>query len=235
MQYGSLIHAWFEQLAWLPPPPGDAVRGDAVPGDAAPGKGMAESAETPLSDGQLRRIATALELENVDVGRAIRDFRHMLGNATIRALLDRERYAAELLARLPKRVREQAWGTAAVTVQGDASRQWPAGLELQVRNEQPVVTKLDGQIMAGTIDRLVLIRRDQNLLAADILDYKTDAIDPRDTASWAAKIDFYRPQLLAYRRAVSKMLRLDLPSVSARLLFVGNGQLATVAEWGSED
>ena len=60
-------------------------------------------------------------------------------------------------------------------------------------------------------------------LAADILDFKTDAIDPKDPNALKTKVNHYRPQIEAYRNAVVQMAGLPKSHVGARLLFVGSG------------
>ena len=65
-------------------------------------------------------------------------------------------------------------------------------------------------------------------VAAEILDFKTDAL-PHDE-SMAERVKHYRPQLAAYRRGASRMLRLDAQHITTGLLFVPGGQLAMVSE-----
>jgi ATP-dependent exoDNAse (exonuclease V) beta subunit len=76
-------------------------------------------------------------------------------------------------------------------------------------------------MLTGNIDRLVLLYHADKIIAADLIDYKTDRIDPEGAGAVAAKVDFYRPQVAAYRRAVSRMLRLEKSRIVARLLFLG--------------
>ncbi len=66
-----------------------------------------------------------------------------------------------------------------------------------------------GGLVTGVIDRLVLLHDPQSyaLLAADILDYKTDDI-PGDDDAIQTRVAFYTEQLQAYRQAVSHLYRL---------------------------
>ena len=92
-------------------------------------------------------------------------------------------------------------------------------------------------LLSGFIDRLVLICDDQRPVAADVVDFKTDAIDAHDEPSVTAKVNFYRPQLAAYRRAVAQMFRLPELHVSARLVFVGAGLVRNIdpaASWAAK-
>ena len=69
------------------------------------------------------------------------------------------------------------------------------------------------------IDRLVVVRRNDTILAADIIDYKTDQI-AADASVVQERVRFYRPQMLAYRRAIGRMLRLTPDRIAVRLAFV---------------
>jgi ATP-dependent exoDNAse (exonuclease V) beta subunit len=59
-------------------------------------------------------------------------------------------------------------------------------------------------------------------VAADVLDYKSDAV-PSKGDQLRMRVDHYRPQLEAYRRAVSQMTQLDSRRVATRLLFLEAG------------
>ena len=81
----------------------------------------------------------------------------------------------------------------------------------------------DGRLLSGLIDRLVLLYDQDRLVAADILDYKTDAVNENDPNALDRLVAHYRPQLEAYRRAVATMFRLPGDKITARLLFVSPG------------
>ena len=70
-----------------------------------------------------------------------------------------------------------------------------------VQNERGFALRDGEQLLTGFIDRLVLLHQDTGLVAAEILDFKTDAIPPGDSAAIAERVQFYRPQMEAYRRA----------------------------------
>jgi hypothetical protein len=44
----------------------------------------------------------------------------------------------------------------------------------------------------------------------------------------AERVEYYRPQLDAYRRAIAEVFRLDPRKITARLLFVEPGAVAVV-------
>src|SRR5439155_25148034 len=69
--------------------------------------------------------------------------------------------------------------------------------ELAVYRERAFATRDGDAILAGNIDRLVVVSRDGRPIAADVLDFKTDKIAPGEKTALAAKAAFYRPQLAA--------------------------------------
>lgn len=97
---------------------------------------------------------------------------------------------------------------------------------LVVENERTFAVVCDGQLLNGSIDRIVWSYDGRNLVSADIIDFKTDRVATNDEL--AAKIAFYSPQLQAYREAACQMSGLPLEQVSTRLLFVDTGVVADV-------
>ncbi|HEX3654975.1 MAG TPA: UvrD-helicase domain-containing protein [Pirellulales bacterium] len=91
-------------------------------------------------------------------------------------------------------------------------------MRLKVERERPFALRQGDVLMSGAIDRLVLIYDKQNLVAAEILDFKTDKV--AGAGEVVQKIEFYRPQIEAYRSAVMQLTGLERSRVSARLLFV---------------
>lgn len=92
-----------------------------------------------------------------------------------------------------------------------------------VEREVPFLHRAEGRLVEGIIDRVVLLREDGRVTAAEILDYKTDALTPGDSAAIAARADYYRPQMAAYRQAVASWYGLPIEQVGARLLFLEAG------------
>ncbi len=140
------------------------------------------------SDAELLRIAGKLATADIDLVAEIKRFRRILAHPTIAAALAK-----------------QADG-------GDESLGFPAKLRVELRSadvtcelqrERSVVVREDDALLFGTIDRLMLFSRGGRRIAADILDYKTDAVVmPSEIADRATT---YRPQLEAYRRAMSSV------------------------------
>ncbi|HEY6565228.1 MAG TPA: PD-(D/E)XK nuclease family protein, partial [Pirellulaceae bacterium] len=100
--------------------------------------------------------------------------------------------------------------------------------ELEVETERPFAVRDGDRLLVGTIDRLVTMRRNDRIVAADILDFKTDELAADDEFALHAKAVYYRPQLQAYRSAVSIMLSIPGKAVTARLLFVSQGKIVSV-------
>jgi ATP-dependent exoDNAse (exonuclease V) beta subunit len=69
----------------------------------------------------------------------------------------------------------------------------------------------------------VLLEDAGRVIAAEIIDYKTDAFDAQDEQQLSGKIAFYAPQLQAYRRAVAQMTKLPTDHIVATLLFLEAG------------
>ena len=179
-QFGTLIHAWMEQIQWLD---------DGLP-DA----------------NQLRQTASQLDTANLDIDTRMSEFLAMLKRPNVSRLLSRANYAKPLDLPLPP------------TVLAELAS---APTRLEVHTERRIAMRDGDSILTGNIDRLVLIFHGDKIVAADLIDFKTDKIAPEKGATVENKVDFYLPQLAAYRRAVSKMLRLNESRISARLLFVG--------------
>jgi ATP-dependent exoDNAse (exonuclease V) beta subunit len=152
------------------------------------------------SDQTLRQIAAKLRHEIGDFSPHLSDliarFRQQLSAPAIAAVLHRSFYAAHSAADPPLAIRERAFAI-----------------------------RTGDELLSGSIDRLVLLRSRGQIFAADILDFKTDELPPNDSAALAAKVEFYQPQIRAYRRAVARILNLQSSLISARLVFLSTGEI----------
>ena len=101
-------------------------------------------------------------------------------------------------------------------------------LRLEVFSERPFAVGHDDGILNGTIDRLVLIYASEQLIAADVIDFKSDRVDTSDAEAIAKTVQNYQPQLDAYRAAIHAIYRLPKENIAARLLLVGDGLLCDV-------
>ncbi len=98
----------------------------------------------------------------------------------------------------------------------------------QVWNERTFVVRQNDTILRGTFDRLVVLFDGETPVRADIIDFKSDSLDPNDPAAVAAKKELYRPQLEAYRSAVVQLYGLVADHIATRLIFVEPGATVRV-------
>ena len=97
--------------------------------------------------------------------------------------------------------------------------------ETEIWREKSFSMRLDGKMVNGTFDRVVL-RRDSagNWSKADIIDFKTDR-GVEDESILLAGTESHRPQLELYRKALSRLTRLPEESISLVLLFTNGPRL----------
>lgn len=104
-----------------------------------------------------------------------------------------------------------------------------AGNRMEVFNERRFAATIDQaqrtELIEGVVDRLVLIYQDDRLIAADVIDFKSDAIQSQELS---AKVAQYRPQLSAYREALAVNLGLPTSSISTRLAFISTGDVVNL-------
>jgi ATP-dependent exoDNAse (exonuclease V) beta subunit len=187
---GTLWHAWLAHIAWLE---------DGLPDDATL-EALAE------------RHAGELGALRGNLADWIRQFRQMLAQPAVAALLSRTFY------------RTPAWLELPEAVVG-----WPEGpsVPLELFREWSFALRRNDELISGAIDRLVLVRQGDAVLAADVIDFKTDVLP---TNAWAhgalaRRRDYYRPQVEAYREVVARTWALPLERVSARLVFLQAGKV----------
>jgi ATP-dependent helicase/nuclease subunit A len=107
-------------------------------------------------------------------------------------------------------------------------KSYPPGKDLTVWRERPFALRTENGILTGSMDRLVIVKSGGKIVAADVLDFKTDEIAAGDAAALAAKVDFYRPQVEAYREAAGKLLGIRETQVTGRLVFIGSNAVQSV-------
>lgn len=98
---------------------------------------------------------------------------------------------------------------------------YPSGA--RVERELPFLHRMPDGILQGYIDRLVLVEEDGRVVAAEVLDFKTDYIDESDPQALDDRVAYYRPQIDAYRTAVAGRYGLDPDDISGKLLFLRLG------------
>ncbi len=154
--------------------------------------------EFQRSDDQLVQLLAATEPDVGSRHAAVADFRAALRLKEIRELLTRPRLAA--------------------------------GTELEVLRERDftaVVPDEQGaeELWTGAIDRLVLHRAGGNVIVAEVVDFKSDAVT---SDGLPARVERYRPQVEAYRHVVAAITGLPRRSIRARLAFVSAGFVVSV-------
>ena len=99
-------------------------------------------------------------------------------------------------------------------------------LSLQVHSERPFAMTENGELVSGTIDRLVLLMDGDTPVAADIIDFKTD--QAKTQKKLKPLVDVYAEQLGVYKSAVAHMFGLEAEVISARLLMTEAGVVLDV-------
>ncbi|MBA2115615.1 UvrD-helicase domain-containing protein [Bremerella alba] len=102
-----------------------------------------------------------------------------------------------------------------------ANAWWPEASSadvLSVHREFPFAITHEGSVLRGSIDRLVLVQREGQVIAADVIDFKTDSFE--NESAMKDKVAHYRPQVNAYRQAVAQIFKLPISAIRAALLFV---------------
>ena len=73
------------------------------------------------------------------------------------------------------------------------------------------------QLWSGSIDRLVVARRIDEPVWAEVLDYKTDSLEG---GRLQERVEHHRPQLDMYARVVAEQTGLAVDAISRRLVFL---------------
>ncbi|MBL8850554.1 MAG: UvrD-helicase domain-containing protein [Planctomycetaceae bacterium] len=160
---------------------------------------------TPPDDA-LHQAATNLGSDTKLTAACIAEFRDMLAADGIREVLCRAPYlesAGELFA--------------SGECRGDE-------IELRVETERRFDVILDGALVSGSIDRLVLFLQRGQVVAAEVLDFKSDAVFGDTNARIAQLVDQYSGQLDCYARAVAQIYQLPRDAVSTRLVLLATRQ-----------
>ena len=161
----------------------------------------------------LRRVAHNFAPVGLDIEAEIQAFRSMLALPQTRTALSRRGY--DDLAQL-------GFSDTCCT---DVQHQ---NVALRIFRERPFAVRENDAVVYGIIDRLVLFCRGDKVLAADLLDFKSDALSVRDAAEIDEAVGRYQPQLTMYHRAITQQFALDVDRIATRLLFVQIGEVRRV-------
>ncbi len=137
-------------------------------------------------------------------------------------------FSAEESAQRVERFEDMLWWPAVRAVMSRSGYRVEPGDVLEVRREFPFTQREGDSLVNGIIDRLVLHRRAGKVVAADVVDFKTDSVDITKEETIVARVEFHRGQMEAYRRAVARMEGIAPERVRSRLLFVTAGVVREV-------
>jgi ATP-dependent helicase/nuclease subunit A len=93
----------------------------------------------------------------------------------------------------------------------------PAG-EIELWRERSFAIIVEKSLLSGTLDRVVLFKEGGQIVRAELIDFKTDQI--HDARGVQVRADHYREQMLLYRKALSKMLRLAESDIHGAIWFL---------------
>lgn len=100
-----------------------------------------------------------------------------------------------------------------------------AGERAELWRERDFLQLIDGALVSGKFDRVVLVYAGDSLSRAHIADFKTMDCTPADLTSLVEK---YRPQIEMYRTALSAMTGLSLDRIQAEIIFTAAGESVAV-------
>jgi ATP-dependent exoDNAse (exonuclease V) beta subunit len=109
------------------------------------------------------------------------------------------------------------------------------GLSREVRNERDFALRLDDDgsgpcLVNGSMDRLVITRQAGEVTAIDIIDWKSDAV--ADDEVLQQRVEYYTPQLEAYRRAAASLFGVSETAISCQLSFLAPGRVVALPNEG---
>ena len=159
----------------------------------------------------LRTVADRHGLQHLDIDECLVEFQKIIARSELERLLTRETYFSEY-SPIPTEILSQL----------DKN-----SIKISVFNERNFSIIQDFSLVAGSIDRLVTISSEGKILAADIIDFKTDSL-PNDLIAINDRVDYYRGQLQAYRMAASKFLSIEPERITARLALLRLGKVVDV-------
>lgn len=165
------------------------------------------------ADAMLQKVALRRGFPEAVIEESLPLFQQMLRSRAITALLSRERYL-------------QTHGMPWNQQHGQPSNGTP--LTPDVRRELTLAVRHQGELMTGALDRLVLLRDREGVVAAEIIDFKTDQIDADNQFALSRRVAHYREQLLSYASAVSQAFDVSPHRISLQLAFVRSGTSVNV-------
>lgn len=173
----------------------------------------------PPNESTLRAAVAAMPIApSLDLRSLLEKFRKAIAQPAVRAALCQATYQQPCLS-----------GPEAILHAGThlVQPRW------QVWRERTFAYREAGAITSGKIDRLVVLYDGDRPVAADVIDFKTDALRAGDPEAIQSRADIYRAQLEAYRRGAARLVGIDPEKVVARLVFTEPGEIVAFAPAGS--
>lgn len=161
----------------------------------------------PPDEQILRKAAGRFLRPGLDLEQLLAEFRNMLGEECLRINLSREEYRT--------RVAPNLFPDLIASLKDDA-------LELEVYRERRIAFRTETELVNGIVDRLVLYRQNGTVIAADVIDYKTDSVNSE--ADVTALRELYGDQLRQYGTAMEAIYHLDPSRIVTRLGLLATGQ-----------
>jgi len=98
--------------------------------------------------------------------------------------------------------------------------------QFEVLRERRLTFRNGDDLVNGTADRLVLVRHNDQVVAADVIDFKTDTV--QSDADIEHLREIYREQLRLYRLAIAAIYRVLPERIAARLALVSASRVVSV-------
>jgi ATP-dependent exoDNAse (exonuclease V) beta subunit len=163
--------------------------------------------EGPPDEQILRKAAGRFLRPGLDLEQLLAEFRNMLNEESLRVNLTREEYRTQVAPKLFPDL---------LASLKDHS------LELEVYRERRIAFRTETDLVNGIVDRLVLYRQNGTVIAADVIDYKTDTVNSESDVKSLREL--YGNQLRQYGTAMETIYHLDSSRIVTRLGLLATGQ-----------
>jgi ATP-dependent helicase/nuclease subunit A len=100
-------------------------------------------------------------------------------------------------------------------------------VQVQVYREQRFAYRAGDELVTGIVDRLIIIRERGLVVAAEVIDYKSDEV--ADDESIVSKCARYEPQLRQYREAIAETWKIPSELIRSRLVFLRARRIEVVS------
>jgi len=163
------------------------------------------------SDAEMERIAKKIGAGELNVPELMSEFKQLVGAPKIADLLTKSHY--DSLANLSLDLDILATDKSPIE-------------SIEVFRERRFAIGRGQAIVEGVMDRMVQLNGPDGVVAADIVDFKSEEVT--SSAAIAGAVERYRPQLEAYREAASLMFQLPAERISIRLAFLHCDEIVAI-------